>query len=418
MKRPEFGSLPFNKQSTTPTNTDSQANKKNEQETVTDKPLYTGRYLIKLIDGQDCRVVRKVLESKLGFKVACSDDFKDIAITEFGIENSDALIYKDLGIALIDGEEQQIKRIQSATTNFIIEPEKIVYLPGDIQGVPDISSTWGLRATKVIHSNFTGKGVKVAVLDTGLDLQHPDFTGRQIHAESFVPNEAVEDLHGHGTHCIGTACGKTDINHKRYGIASDSVIYAGKVLSNQGSGAQSWILNAITWAVKNGCKVISMSLGSKVFPSQSYDLAYERVAQYALSKGCIIVAAAGNDSIRSQNVFAPVGSPADCPSILAVAAIDPDFNVADFSNRSINPTGKIAIAAPGVMVLSSWPMPKRYNTISGTSMATPHVAGILALLWEKHPNATPQQIIEKLKAKAKNISLQSIDVGVGLTIAP
>src|SRR5690606_34612384 len=200
-------------------------------------------------------------------------------------------------------------------------------------------------------------------------------------------------VHGHGTHCIGSACGSVDVNGQRYGVAPESLIYAGKVLSNEGSGAQSWILNGITWAANNGCKVISMSLGSQVFPGQSYDLAYERAAQFAVSKGAALVAAAGNESRRSWNQFNPVGSPADCPSILSVAALDSELAVADFSNRAINPTGLVDISGPGVQIYSSWPMPMRYRTISGTSMATPHVAGITALLWEQNPEASPEQII-------------------------
>jgi subtilisin family serine protease len=174
----------------------------------------------------------------------------------------------------------------------------------------------------------------------------------------------------------------------------------------------------MTWAANNGCRVISMSLGSRVFPGQSYDVAYERAAQFALSKGTVIVAAAGNESRRSKNQFSPVGSPADCPSILAVAAIDEALQVADFSNRAINPGGLVDIAAPGVAIYSSWPMPVRNRIISGTSMATPHVAGILALLWEKFPDATPSVIEKELRETTRKLPLSPDDVGSGLSIAP
>ena len=260
--------------------------------------------------------------------------------------------------------------------------------------------------------------VKVAVLDTGFDINHPDFTGRNITTNSFVPNETIHDMHGHGTHCIGTACGNTDMSGQRYGVAKEALIYAGKVLSNQGSGAQAWILNGMMWAANNGCKVISMSLGSRVFPGQGYDLAYERAAKFALSKGTVVVAAAGNDSRRSWNQFSPVSSPADCLSILAVAAIDSNLAIADFSNRAINPTGQIDIAGPGLMIYSSWPTPMRYRTVSGTSMATPYVAGIIALLWEKFPTYTPAQIIYELRRSARILPLPIFDIGSGLSIAP
>lgn len=383
------------------------------------KPLYTGRYIVTFADEDQSAVkAQKLFESKLGYKVACSNDFKKEVITEAKIEGADALIYNELGITLVCGNAEHLQVLEAAQKDLIIEPEKIVYVPDDIEVAATDPSTWGLKATLAIDSKYTGKNIKVAVLDTGFDLNHPDFMGRNIHSASFIPNESVQDHHGHGTHCIGTACGNKDDHGIRYGVGTETIIYAGKVLSNKGVGAQSWILNGIAWAINNGCKVISMSLGSAVSPGQNYNKAYERAAKYALSKNCIIVAAAGNESFRSLRVFRPVGSPANCPSVLAVAALDSNLQVADFSDRAINPTGQIDVAAPGVDIYSSWPMPKRYNTISGTSMATPHVSGIIALLWEKYPNATPQSIISELNKMAKPLPLPSVDVGNGLSIAP
>lgn len=384
-----------------------------------EKPLYTGRYFVILKEGnKNFSETKKLFESKLGFTVANTKAFITESFDEGKIKDADALIYDDLGVALIGGDDEQIQILESIDADFIIEPEKIVYVPDDAPDTLNIPATWGINVIQVLNSQFTGKKVKVAILDTGFDTHHPDFNTRNITTNSFIPNETVQDMHGHGTHCIGSACGYTDMNGQRYGVAKDSSIYAGKVLSNQGSGAQAWILNGMIWAANGGCKVISMSLGSRVFPGQGYDIAYERAAKFVLSKGAIVVAAAGNDSRRSWNQFSPVRSPANCPSILAVSALDSNLNVADFSNRSINPTGQVDIAGPGVMIHSSWPMPKRYRTISGTSMATPHVAGILALLWEKFPNATPYQIINELRNIARRLPLLSIDVGVGLSIAP
>jgi subtilisin family serine protease len=386
---------------------------------VDDKPLYTGRYFVILKEGaKDFSRTQKLFESTLGFNIANSNDFNSSSIDENKIKDADVLIYNDLGIALVSGEDEQIKILESANTDFIIEPEKIVYVPDAVPAPLNLPATWGLNITNVVQSTFTGQDVKVAVLDTGFDINHPDFIGRNIITNSFVPSESVNDVHGHGTHCIGTACGNTDIAGQRYGVAKASSIYAGKVLSNQGSGAQAWVLNGMTWATNNGCKVISMSLGSRVFAGQGYDLAYERTAQFALSKGSIIIAAAGNESKRSFNQFSPVGSPANCPSILAVASLEPHLMISDFSNRAINPTGLVDIAGPGGMIHSSWPMPLRYRSISGTSMATPHVAGIIALLCEKFPTYTPNQIIYELKRLAQILPLPNYDVGVGLCIAP
>jgi subtilase family protein len=280
-------------------------------------------------------------------------------------------------------------------------------------------ATWGLQATRVLQSRFSGRGIRVAVLDTGLDLRHPDFAGRRIVSRSFIPGQAVQDGHGHGTHCIGTACGpQAPGGGRRYGIAYNSEIYAGKVLSNQGSGADGGILAGINWAVTNRCRVVSMSLGARVLPGQSFSMVYELVARRALALGTLIVAAAGNDSDRTSGSVSPVSHPANCPSIMAVAAIDANLRVANFSNRAINLNGgKMDIAGPGVAVYSSWPMPVRYRSISGTSMATPHVAGIAALFAEARGSGGAT-LWQALTGAARPLRLPSVDVGSGLVQAP
>ena len=114
-----------------------------------------------------------------------------------------------------------------------------------------------------MESNYSGRGIKVTVLDTGFEVNHPDFAGRNILTQSFVAGEAVQDVHGHGTHCIGTSLGPRIPNPlPRYGIAYGADIFVGKVLSNQGSGGDGDIMAGINWAVQNGCRVISMSLGA------------------------------------------------------------------------------------------------------------------------------------------------------------
>jgi hypothetical protein len=285
---------------------------------------------------------------------------------------------------------------------------------------PDESqATWGLQATKVVNSCRTGRGIRVAVLDTGLDQQHPDFAGRSITTQSFITGEEVQDGHGHGTHCIGTALGpKCPGTPPRYGIAYEGEIFAGKVLSNAGSGADAGILAGLEWAIQNGCAVVSMSLGAATRPGQAFSQVFERVARRAQELGTLIVAAAGNDS-RRPDVINPVAHPANCPSIMAVAALDAQGAIASFSNRGINPDGgQIDIAGPGVAVRSSWPMPTRYRTISGTSMATPHVAGIAALYAEQDATARGAALGRLVTAGAQRLSLPSQDVGAGLVQAP
>jgi len=141
--------------------------------------------------------------------------------------------------------------------------------------------------------------MRVAVLDTGMDLTRPDFAGRNIIPASFVPGQTPQDGHSHGTHCIGTACGPLNPpgNTRRYGIAYQSSILVGKVLNNSGSGMQGWILAGINWAIQNRATVISMSLGSPVTLGTPFSPAYEQAAQAALNNGCLIVAAAGARSL-------------------------------------------------------------------------------------------------------------------------
>ncbi|WP_433935439.1 S8 family serine peptidase [Sorangium cellulosum] len=271
--------------------------------------------------------------------------------------------------------------------------------------------TWGLNAIGVEASPFTGRGIRIAVLDTGLDLRHPDFQGRKVVYQSFVPGETVEDQAGHGTHTAGTACGPhAAAQGPRYGVAYEADLYIGKVLGGpEGAGADGWIMNGINWALVNGCRVISMSLGSQRPPVEAYRALGER----ALNQGAIIVAAAGNASHRSRGDIQYTGAPANSGTILSVAALDSNLRVADFSNG-----GKIDIAAPGVNVHSSWPLPRGYNTISGTSMATPHVAGVLALLMQADPHASAPDIWRRLQRMGRRLNAPASDVGFGLVQAP
>lgn len=280
------------------------------------------------------------------------------------------------------------------------------------------SFTWGLQAIRANLSHLTGRGVKVAVLDTGVDTSHPDLTRCIEDTMSFVVGEAVEDGHGHGTHCIGTVAGpKNPQQGPRYGVACDARILAGKVLSNQGSGADGQILAGMSWAVARGARVISMSLGAMVRPGELFPQTYEILAQRALQRGTVIVAAAGNDSNRPP-IIVPVGRPANCPSILAVAALDKSITPSFFSNGGINGQGgEINIAAPGRDVRSAAPG-GGYQTMSGTSMATPHVAGVLALLAEAVPDASAADLVASLKSGAFPLTEPVRDVGAGLLQAP
>src|SRR6185437_7637714 len=160
------------------------------------------------------------------------------------------------------------------------------------------------------------------------------------------------------------------------------------------------------------------SVGTPVAPGEPYSSIYEQVAQRALGAGTVILAAAGNDSLRPEAI-APVDHPANCPSILAVAAIDAYLRFAPFSCGGINSDGgEVNLAAPGVAIRSAWPRPDLYRMNSGTSMATPYVAGIAALLAEANPSIRGRDLQELLTKATRPLELPPRDVGAGLAQAP
>ena len=283
--------------------------------------------------------------------------------------------------------------------------------------------TWGLQAVGAAASGLSGFGVRIAVLDTGVDLAHPDLMRRihRHHTKSFIPDDpSIADKVRHGTHCVGIVGGpRHPVRGPRYGVACDCEVWVGKVLGDDGEGQDSWILAGLRWAVRNKCRVVSLSLGSPVLPSQPYSKVYETAAARALQRGTLVIAAAGNDSSRYLNKIMPVSSPANCPSVLAVGALsslsEGSYEIADFSNGGINPDGgAVDVSGPGVFVYSSFPLPIEYYRDSGTSMATPHVAGIAGLLTEANPCGCPRDIWAQICSRAKQLPISASDAGAGL----
>lgn len=410
---------------------------------------YTGRTLVLLAE----RGADRKFERVLGLKTAHSSDFGERGVQFDEISEQDALVLDEIGVAVIPATPESAAAVRALSEQSgevqITEPEQVLHalaspywagyrdgvnstvehiLEGgaeahELDGVQiaafdESQTTWGLQATRVIGSSATGRGIRVAVLDTGFDLNHPNFRGRTVIHRSFIAGEPVQDGNGHGTHCIGTACGPLAPDPlPRYGVAHEAEILAGKVLSNGGSGADGGILAGIDWAARQQAVIISMSLGAPVGLGEPFSAVYENVARRLLQRGIIIVAAAGNES-RRPNLVSGVGRPANCPSILAVAAVDREFRVAPFSNGGLNPNGgAVDIAGPGRDVLSSVPMPRRTARFDGTSMATPHVAGIAAL----HAQSTGLRgaaLWARVMQTARRLPLPSVDVGIGLVQAP
>ncbi|GAA2668491.1 MULTISPECIES: S8 family serine peptidase [Actinosynnema] len=391
----------------------------------------TGRYLVLLDEGSVAAGAQE-MQRVAGLTAASTAD----SPTSEQLAAADGLIFQDLGVAVVTAVPDQVDRLVRAAEASgpiaVVEPERIVqaYITletdGDVaeegvDAVDESAFTWGLQATGAVKSESTGKGVRVAVLDTGFTTAHGDFAGRTVVTNSFITGESVEDAHGHGTHCIGTSCGPRTpaLGGPGYGIAHEAEIYAGKVLSNAGFGSDGGILAGIAWAVANGCAVVSMSLGAGVRPGTPYSQVFEQAAQRAIAKGTVIIAAAGNESGRPGRIN-PVGHPANCPTIMAVGAVDVKRVVADFSCGSVDPHGQVDLVGPGVDVLSSWngaggsEWTKR---LRGTSMATPHVAGVAALIAQKH-GARGWELWARLAQSGLRLPVSSADVGGGLVQAP
>lgn len=270
------------------------------------------------------------------------------------------------------------------------------------------------------YARATGRGIRVAVLDTGIDLAHDDFGGavRDGHnAASFVPGVAsARDGNGHGTHCAGVVAGpRQSSGGRRYGVAPDVELLVGKVLDDLGNGQDEWMLDGIDWARDRGAHVVSLSLGAGRDPGGAIAVPYEVMAGELLALGILVVAAAGNDSARPAYTL-PVANPAACPSILSVAAVDRRRRVGYFSCCETPPDeARVDVSAPGVAVYSAW-KGGGFRTISGTSMAAPHVAGVAALWAERHGLAG-RELWDRLVGTAAALA-PSTDFGAGLVQAP
>jgi subtilisin family serine protease len=371
--------------------------------------------------------VRK-LESS-GLKVASSRDFRSSAAVPNNFGGADVQYFERFGIAIVRGHEARLTPVveQAMRERVVtsVRPETVYRALAEVREAPvtslaqfeETSVTWGVEVTKVGLSTFSGAGIKVAVLDTGFDKNHQDFRGRLITRKLFASHSSEDDTQGHGTHCVGTACGpQRPTSGPRYGIAYEAAIYAGKVLGDDGNGTDRSVIAGMDWALDQGCQIISMSLGSAAEVGDQPNADFEQIGRVCLDAGTVVIAAAGNESSRPGQI-APVGSPANATTIMAVAALDRALGPAPFSCGGINPGQDVDIAAPGVDVLSSLPG-NRYGRKNGTSMATPHASGVAALIAQSDVKYRGRALWERLVELAGPLPHPARDVGKGLLLAP
>jgi subtilisin family serine protease len=264
-----------------------------------------------------------------------------------------------------------------------IEPDAVVTIKGTQNsppwGLTRISQRERVANTPYRYPDSAGSGVTVYVIDTGIQTSHPEFQGRARWGNSFCDNCGNTDDNGHGTHCAGT------IGSRSYGVAKNVNLVAVKVLDQSGSGTNAGVIAGIDWvAQQSGSRVVSMSLGG---PQSSM---VNQAVVHGFQSGVHFAVAAGNEFSDACNV-----SPASVEEVLTVGAIDISDNMASFSN-----SGRcVDIFAPGVDIESTWTNGGT-KRISGTSMATPHVAGAIALLLGDSPGLSPSQLIEEMKSNA------------------
>ncbi|MEV0801629.1 S8 family serine peptidase [Kribbella sp. NPDC050281] len=259
-------------------------------------------------------------------------------------------------------------------------------------------------------AGYDGTGTTVAVLDSGVDAEHPDLIGAVKAQQNFTDSPDVADHDGHGTHTSSTVAGRgVASNGKNKGVAPGTQLLAGKVLNDFGSGELSWIIAGMEWAVAEGADVISMSIGTSE-PVDCTDPMAAAVDRISAESGVLFVVAAGN----LGGPFEAISSPGCAASAMTVAATDLTQTTADFSSRGPvlgNHAVKPDIAGPGVDITAARAGGRgdqAYVDMSGTSMATPHVAGAAAILKQQHPDWNGQQ----LKAALQNSVRSESKVGI------
>ncbi|GLY88531.1 S8 family serine peptidase [Actinoallomurus iriomotensis] len=261
----------------------------------------------------------------------------------------------------------------------------------------------------------TGKDVKVAVLDTGVDATHPDLKGRIAEQKNFSQSPDTVDRFGHGTHVAATIAGTgAAANGERKGVAPDADLLIGKVLGDDGSGQESDVIAGMEWAAANA-PIVNMSLGSWS-PDPANDPVTKALDELSAKDGTLFVVAAGNDGPDADTVEAP----GVAASALTVGAVDGDDHLADFSSRGGTLT-KPDISAPGVDIVAARaagtalgrPVDATYTSLSGTSMATPHVAGAAADLLQRHPGWSAGRLKAALVSTSDAVPGTVYQVGAG-----
>ncbi|WP_405671269.1 S8 family peptidase [Streptomyces sp. NBC_01530] len=319
--------------------------------------------------------------------------------------------FKSLGMDALQAPTAQTPKLWDALTNggALAPGISHVWLDGVRRASLD-KSVPQIGAPAAWAKGYDGKGVKVAVLDSGLDSSHPDLKGQVLAAKNFSSSATTEDRQGHGTHVASTIAGTGAESGGRYkGVAPGAKLLIGKVLDDKGQGDDAGIITGMEWAADQGADVINLSLGGRDTPG--IDPLEATVNRLSETKGTLFAIAAGNEG---EEGFKTVDSPGSAADALTVGAVDGHDAVADFSSMGPTADGALKpdVTAPGVDITAAaakgsaidkevGEKPPGYLTISGTSMATPHVAGAAAILKQQHPDWTFRELKAALVGSAK-----------------
>jgi len=272
-------------------------------------------------------------------------------------------------------------------------------------------------APVVWQAGYTGKGIKVAIVDTGIDAAHPDFAGRIAAFKDFT-GEGAGDGHGHGTHVASISAGSGAASNGKYrGVAPEATLYVARVLSSDGSGSMSDVMAGVEWAVLQGAQVINLSLGSDGACDGTDALS--ETCDAAVNKGAVVCVAAGNAGPDRSTV----GSPGCARLVVTIGATNDNDQVTDFSSRGPTSDGRVKpdVCFPGAGIIAAraqgtsmgTPVDDRYTSASGTSMATPHASGAAALLLQANAALKPAAVKDLLMRTAKDLRLDPNTQGKG-----
>ncbi|TDD28059.1 peptidase S8 [Kribbella turkmenica] len=324
-----------------------------------------------------------------------------------------------IGGAAVSASKEQLPELWKALKPAAVGAKTLnsgvskIWLDGKVRAVLD-KSVPQIGAPAAWQAGYEGSGVEVAVLDTGVDAQHPDLVGKVQQAQDFSGSvTGPADLFGHGTHVAATIAGTgAGAGGTRKGVAPKADLLVGKVLGDDGYGYDSWIIAGMEWAAAEGAKVVNMSLGGG--PTDGLDPLSQAVNDITARTGALFVISAGNSGDDET-----VGTPGAAAAALTVAAVDRDDKLAWFSSRGprVGDAGlKPEISAPGVGIVAAraagtamgTPVDDLYTAASGTSMAAPHVAGAAALLAQQHPDWKAGQLKDALVSTAKTQPNQTV----------